>query len=228
MRSLVLLGLLLTACGEPAETEPDAPPAEDAAPTLPTAQAILDRIAACDQVVGGPYAPDNGRPADISLCGLPGAIAWTADLDIDCDGKETPQCNLSTDPYFMNQTAATDSRGNPLDSATLPFVVIPGRSMRFDYRAAGLAMGSVVAVVHGDRLVYGVLGDVGPAAIIGEASYKMAELLDIDPHPSTGGSEGPVAYVAFTGDAAEVAVIEDHAEAITLGTELAGALLAAP
>lgn len=231
VRSLVLLGFALVAvaaCGEPADVEPDASLTEDAGPALPTAQALRDRVASCGDVVGGTYAPDGGRPSTISICGFPGAVAWTADLDVDCDGKQTPQCNSTTDPYFMNQTAATDSNGDPLDAATLPFVVIPGRSMRFDYRAAGLGMGSVVAVAYEDRLVYGVLGDVGPAAVIGEASYRMAELLGIDPDPSTGGSEGPVAYVAFTGAAAEVAVIEDHDEAVALGVDLARTLIAAP
>lgn len=194
----------------------------------PTAAELLDRIASCDQVIGGPYAPGSSRPANISVCGLSRAVFWTADLDIDCDGKVSPQCNAMTDPWFMNQTAATDSHGDPLDAATLPFVVVPGRSTRFDYRAAGLAMGSVVAVVHGDELVYGVLGDVGPTAYIGEASYRMAELLGIDPDPRIGGTEDPVSYIAFTGDDAHVQIMEDHDEATSLGMALAGELLAEP
>ncbi len=192
----------------------------------PTAAELLDRIASCDQVVGGLYAPGSGKPANIAVCGLPRAVFWTADLDVDCDGKVSPQCNLMTDPWFMSQTAATDSNGDPLDAATLPFVVVPGRSTKFDYRAAGLAMGSVVAVVHGDELVYGVLGDVGPTSYIGEASYRMAELLGIDPDPRVGGTEEPVSYIAFTGEDARVEIIEDHDEATSLGIALAGELLA--
>lgn len=194
----------------------------------PTAAELLDRIASCDQIIGGPYAPGSGKPATIPICGLPRAVFWTADLDVDCDGKVSTQCNLMTDPWFMSQTAATDSMGQPLDAATLPFVVVPGRSTRFDYRAAGLAMGSVVAVVHGDELVYGVLGDVGPTTYIGEASYRMAELLGIDPDPRIGGTEDPVSYIAFTGEDARVEIIEDHDEATSLGIALAGELLAAP
>ena len=194
----------------------------------PTAAELLDRIASCDQIVGGPYAPGSGKPANISVCGLPRAVFWTADLDVDCDGKVSTQCNLMTDPWFMGQTAANDSMGQPLDAATLPFVVVPGRSTKFDYRTAGLAMGSVVAVVHGDELVYGVLGDVGPTTYIGEASYRMAELLGIDPDPRVGGTEEPVSYIAFTGEDARVEIIEDHDEATSLGIALAGERLAAP
>ena len=194
----------------------------------PTAAELLDRIASCDQRVGGLYAPGSGKPANIPVCGLPRAVFWTADLDVDCDGKVSTKCNLMTDPWFMSQTAATDSSGDALDAAALPFVVVPGRSTKFDYRAAGLAMGSVVAVVHGDELVYGILGDVGPTSYIGEASYRMAELLGIDPDPRVGGTEEPVSYIAFTGDDARVEINEDHDEATSLGAALAAELLAAP
>jgi len=232
MRFLLVLGMLgsVAACSPGSDLEemgPDGGTPADAS-ELPTAQQLLARISTCQPSVGGPFATDSGRTANISICGFPDAVAWTADLDIDCDGKTTPQCNSTTDPSYMDQTAATDSMGDPLDAAALPFVVIPGRSTRFDYDAAGLRMGSVVAVVFGDRLEYGVLGDVGPAAIIGEASYRMAELLGIDPDPSTGGAAAGVAYIAFTGDAARVMTIEDHDEAVALGITNAKQLLDAP
>ncbi len=138
------------------------------------------------------------------------------------------QCNPSTDPSYMDQTAATDSNGDPLDAATLPFVVIPGRGTRFDYVDAGLGMRSVVAVIYDGKVEYGVLGDVGPQAIIGEASYRMAELLGIDPDPSTGGVESGVAYIAFLGTESKVEVIEDHDAAVALGIDRATLLLDAP
>lgn len=217
--------VVLIACGG-SETEvvgPDAMPPPDAA-ELPTADQLLARIAACE-VVGGPFASDGG---DVDICGFPGAVAWTSDMDIDCDGQMSDQCNLGTDPSYMDQTAASDSNGDPLDAATLPFVVIPGRSARFDYLDAGLGMRSVVAVIFEGKVEYGVLGDVGPQAIIGEASYAMAVSLGIDPDPSTGGVSGGVAYIAFTGTESKVEVIEDHAAAVTLGIDRARLLLDAP
>lgn len=224
MRAAVLLSSVIACGGEPAPA-PDAP-VDDTG--QPLADQLLARVAGCDTVVGGPYATDEGGTADISICGFPEAVVWTADLDVDCDGKMSVQCNLSTDPSYLDQTAATDSNGDPLDAATLPFVVIPGRGTRFDYLAAGLGMRSVVAVVFEGKLEFGVLGDVGPQAIIGEASYAMAARLGIDPDPATGGTDGGVVYIAFTGAAAKVSVIEDHAEAVALGTERAIGLLAAP
>lgn len=212
----------LTACSGFEDPPPDAPPP----PGAPTAAQLLDKIAACDTVAGGPFAPNSGDPATIDICGYTGALAWKADMSIDCDGKMSMKCNLATDPAYQDQTAATDSKGDPLDAATLPYVVVPGKSTRFDFLAAGLHMGSVVAVTFDGKLEYGVLGDVGPTAIIGEASYHMAELLGIDPDPSTGGIESGVAYIAFTGPEAEVTVIEDHDEAVRVGVERATAFLA--
>ncbi|MBL8976317.1 MAG: hypothetical protein JNK56_37275 [Myxococcales bacterium] len=53
----------------------------------------------------------------------------------------------------------------------------------------------------------------------------MAESLGIDPDPSTGGSDGPVTYIAFTGKSAVVTTMEDHDEAVAVGTARAAELL---
>ena len=226
MRRVIAILGLVAACGDDAamiDPGPDAAELPDA-PGDPTAAQLLGALSTCN-VVGGKYAKDGGGTPTVDICGLTGAVFWKADLDVDCDGKMTAKCSLATDPDYMNQTAATDSMGDPLDAAALPFVVVPGVSARWSYRTAGLAMGSVVAVIYGDHLEYGVLGDVGPVASIGEASYRMAELLTIDPHPRTGGTAAEVAYIAFTGMAAEVDVIEDHAMAVQIGVAHAKLLL---
>lgn len=224
---LALVGLIAACAGEVPGEDLDldaAIPEPDAASGAPTAADLLARIAICDPV-GGPYSSGGSGPANVAICGFPGAVAWTSELDIDCDGKRTPECNLATDPAYMDQTAASDSRGDPLDAAALPYVVIPGRSARFDYRAAGLAMGSIVAVVYDGRVAYGPLGDVGPQASIGEASYAMAVALGIDPDPRTGGTSDAVRYIAFTGDSSKLVVIEDRNEANSLGIDRATLLL---
>lgn len=225
MRCRALILALVAACGDGGGMDPgpDAPILPDAAGD-PTAAELSAALTTCT-VVGGKYAKDSGGAATVDICGLTGAVFWKADLDVDCDGKMTAKCNLTTDPDYMSQTAASDSNGMPLDAAALPYIVVPGVSARWSYRTAGLAMGSVVAVIYGDHLEYGVIGDVGPVAAIGEASYRMAELLTINPDPHTGGTAAEVAYVAFTGAAAEVDVIEDHAMAVALGTARVKTLL---
>ncbi|HEY4178532.1 MAG TPA: glycoside hydrolase family 75 protein [Kofleriaceae bacterium] len=212
----------LVACGGSGAGTPDAAmDANDATVTPdalgePTADQLRAATATCT-VIGGKYAKDSGGTATVDICGATGVVFWTADMDVDCDGKMTPECNLQADPAYQNQTAASDSMGNALDAANLPYVVFPGASTKFTYSAHDLGMRSVVAVVYADKVVYGVAGDVGPKDIIGEASYAMAEALGIDPDPSTGGTNEPVLYIAFTGANSKVTPIEDHDAATTLG-----------
>ena len=49
-----------------------------------------------------------------------GAVFWKADMDIDCDGQRTSQCNENTDCCFQADTAFHQSDGKPLNAAKLP------------------------------------------------------------------------------------------------------------
>jgi hypothetical protein len=188
-----------------------------------TAQDLLARVANCAQLPGTTkFATDDGEPNTIPVCGLKNAVWWRADMDIDCDGKQSAQCNINTDPAYQNQTSATDSNGNPLDAAKLPYVVVPLPGNGFNYTKAGLQLGSVIAVIYKDKVEYGIFGDEGPNNIIGESSYAMATLLGIPNDPSNGGVDCtnngcPVTYIAFTGGNAVVTTNEDHAEAQMVG-----------
>ncbi len=205
----------------PGPGEPDAGPGPgepDAAPPVDdTVAQLLALVQSCDHVVGGQYATDYENAPSINVCGLTGAVFWKADFDIDCDGKRTAVCNEQTDGAYQPRTSATDSNGEFLDASQLPYVVIPLPSNRWNYNNSGIDLGTVVAVIYNGKLAYGVFGDQGPDNIIGEASYKLATLLGIDPDPSSGGTEGPVYYIAFTGGSGMVSKIEDHAEAVQVG-----------
>jgi len=199
----------------------------DAGPPAVTAAALLAKAQGCaKKVSSAPYAKDSGGTANIDVCALVGAVFWTADMDIDCDGKSSAVCNKSTDPSYQAQTATTDSKGEYLDAATLPYVVVPGVSSRWDYKTSGVAMGSVVAVVYNGKVEYGIMGDIGPTSIIGEASYAMAQKLGINPNPASGGVSSGVTYIVFTGPTGTVKKKEDHAEARAVGLARAQKLLA--
>jgi hypothetical protein len=179
---------------------------------------LLALTSSCNQVSNGLFALNAGDTPTVPICGLTNALFWKADMDIDCDGKTTTQCSLQTDPDYQNQTAATDSQNNPLDAANLPYVVVPGKSTKFDAAANGLKLGDVILVVYKGQVEYAVYGDVGPSADIGEASYATANALGVNPDPKVGGVDTPdVLYVAFTGSSALVSPIEDHAKAVTVG-----------
>ncbi|MFJ6512520.1 glycoside hydrolase family 75 protein [Streptomyces sp. NPDC091406] len=185
-----------------------------------TAAELLAEVRACSRISKGAYRTDSGRAkATVPVCGTRDAVFWKADMDIDCDGRKTRACNRKTDPYFLPETAFQSSRGEPLDSAALPHVVVPGPSKVWDYRKSGLTGGSVVAVVYRDRVRFGVIGDTGPTGIIGEASYAMAKTLGIDPDPSTGGAESGVTYIAFKDS--RISPIESRARAQSRGAALA-------
>ncbi|MGW6738716.1 glycoside hydrolase family 75 protein [Streptomyces sp. NPDC055013] len=205
---------LLATAALPADARPADP--EEAAVS---AADLLAKVTSCSQISNGRYRTDQATAASIPVCGTKGAVFWTADMDIDCDGQRTDNCNETTDPWFLPDTAFHQSDGKPLRSDTLPYVVVPSPSVTWDYRAAGIKGGGVAAVVHDDQVLYAVVGDTGPQQIIGEASYAAAEALGIDPDPAAGGAASGVTYILFRNS--QVSPIENHSAAATLGEKLA-------
>ncbi|MFF8999846.1 glycoside hydrolase family 75 protein [Streptomyces achromogenes] len=194
--------------------------AEDAV----TAARLLARAGRCTRVSRGRYRTDAGRPATIPVCGTRDAVFWKADLDIDCDGRPTARCNRRTDPVFAAATAVLGSDGRRLNAETLPYIVVPAPSRRWDHRASGVRGGSVAAVVYGDRVRYAVVGDTGPRDLIGEASYATARALGIRPDPRTGGVSSGVTYIVFRDS--RITAVEDRAAAVAEGERLARRFLA--
>lgn len=188
-----------------------------------TAENLRAALTGGKQISNGKYATDSGGSKSVAVMQKGGAVYWTADMDIDCDGQVGTKCNKSTDPYFQPETAFTQSNGKPLNSETLPFVVVPLPSSIWNYKDTGLRGGDVVVMLKGDKMVFGVVGDLGPKEIIGEASYAAAVALGINPHPSTGGTSSGVTYITFPGK--KVSPIESKEEAVRVGTAAAKAFL---
>ncbi|MEZ3179624.1 glycoside hydrolase family 75 protein [Streptomyces pimonensis] len=188
--------------------------------TAPVSAAdLLAKVRACAPVSHGRYREDHGARATVPVCGTRDAVFWKADMDIDCDGRPGPRCNARADPYFSASTAFAQSDGRPLSSEKTPYVVVPAPSVVWNHRSHGVRGGSVVAVVYRDRVRYAVVGDTGPADIIGEASHAAAESLGIDPDPLAGGTPSGVTYIVFRNS--RVTPIEDHRAAVTAGERLA-------
>ncbi|MFF1486348.1 glycoside hydrolase family 75 protein [Streptomyces sp. NPDC058319] len=190
-----------------------------------TAAGLLARTRHCAQISHGRYRSDAGVRATIPVCGLPGAVYWKADLDIDCDGRPTRRCNRRTDPQFSPAAAYAQSDGRRLDAEHLPYIVLPAPSRIWDHRDHGLRGGSVAAVVYRGRVRYAVVGDTGPRDVIGEASYAAARRLGIPADPRTGGVRSGVTYIVF--ENSRVDRIEDHAEAVRQGERLVRRLVGA-
>lgn len=217
------LALALACAALLAAAPPQDPvPAGDAVGAV-GADDLLAGLGDCRPLSKGYYRSDRGTRADIPVCGTRDVVFWTADMDIDCDGRAGTHCNGRTDPSFQSTTAFRQADGRYLSAETLPYVVVPGPSRIWDYRAHGIAGGSVVAVVHRGRVQYAVVGDTGPTDIIGEASYATAEGLGLSPDPRRGGAAGGVTYIVFKNS--RVTPIEDHRRAAERGEALARAFL---
>ncbi|MGW7407750.1 glycoside hydrolase family 75 protein [Streptomyces sp. NPDC054833] len=180
---------------------------------------LLAKVKSCSQISNGKYKTDDETSATIPVCGKNGAVFWKADMDIDCDGQRTTNCNENRDPWYQDDTAFHQSNGKPLKAESLPYVVVPSSSSIWNYAGAGIKGGGVVAVIYNNKVEYAVVGDTGPTKIIGEASYATAKALGIDPDPATGGVDSGVTYILFKNS--KVSPIESHSAAVTLGDQLA-------
>ena len=225
--TLLCAALLSLGCSSGRVSVGDDRGVDAAAPADPSAAQLLALLMPCTQISSGLLAPEAGRTADIQVCGLSNALFWTSEFAVDCDGKHTSICNSQQDPQYQATTVGKDSQGNSLDASLVPYVEVPAQSAVFDYRAAGLSMGSVAAVIYKDRLAYGVIGHEQASDVIGAASYAMAEQLGIDPNPVTGGLQSEdVTYFAFTGAGNVVPALEDVTAAAALGKMAAATLVA--
>ena len=183
------------------------------------------------------YKLDSGSTT--SICSLKGgagnaggAIYYTADMDIDCDGITTTHCpgtGADMDCCYQDETSfhgpnsASNENGPQLTSEKTPYIVIPQ-----DVKFPGLDTnkgGSIIAVIYNNQLEFGVFGDTGPTDIIGEASVRTANGLGIPASPATGGAAGGVTYIAFVGAGSQPADMENLTQIQTLGAQLTEALL---
>ena len=191
----------------------------------PTADQLRTKASGCEtQLSNGKYAHDSGGSRTVAVCKTGAAVHWTADFDVDCDGQRTSQCNENTDPSFQPNTSWNQSDGQPLNSATLPFIVVPLPSTTWNYATAGIGGATIAAVVYGSKVAYAVVGDQGPTGIIGEGSYQLAQQLGINPNPSSGGVSGAVVtYILFPG--VKSIPIENQADALAKGQAAATAFV---
>jgi hypothetical protein len=185
---------------------------------------LLAEVRTCVRISKGLYRTDAHARPSVPVCGTDEVVFWRADMDIDCDGRRSAECSPRTDPWFLPQTAFHQSDGRPLSSGRLPHVVVPAPGGLWNYARSGIGGGTPAAVIHDGKVRYGVVGDTGPAGVIGEASYAMAESLGIDPDPRTGGTGSGVTYILFRN--ARVKPVEDRATAVATGERLARELVA--
>jgi hypothetical protein len=173
-------------------------------------------------ITGKVFKTDEGGNPLVTINKIEDVVYWTADMDIDCDGRRTNECNENTDPWYQDKI----STGEDIAASETPYFVIPVPSSDFNKSDHGIQFGQVAAVVYNNKVAYGpFLDECGDAHVIGEASYAMAKILGINPDPQNGGTDGPVTYIVFTGSTGKVKNNADHAEAVTVGNARAQKLV---
>ncbi|HEY2899481.1 MAG TPA: glycoside hydrolase family 75 protein [Polyangia bacterium] len=191
----------------------------------------------------GLFASDNGMVSHVcALKGGPGnvggAVYYTADMDIDCDGLTTTHCpgtGADKDPAYDDTTSfhgphsGTNAKGQALASENTPYVVIPEEVVYpgVDQNNGG----NIVAVIYKDQIEFAVFGDQiayqpgDKSEPIGEASVRTANGLGIPPSPASGGVGSGVTYIVFAGAGSQPADMENIPEIQSLGAQLTESLL---
>lgn len=132
-----------------------------------------------------------------------------SNMDIDCDGDQTkadPRCKGSRDIQPATTWKEEVKRFNitDLNASIHPYVVLGNvGALEFDPRKYGIHPLSVVAVVCGGQLLYGVWGDINGNdrnPLVGEASLALATACFGEKMTADNGHDASdVLYLAFSG-----------------------------
>ncbi|KAI5841784.1 putative chitosanase [Morchella snyderi] len=150
---------------------------------------------------------DNFRyctDADSNLMWISGPSSL-ADMDVDCDGANNARGACENDPTGQSITAFQEEVQrygiDDLDANLHAYVVLGTGG--FDPRREGVRSLSVVAVVCGGKMFYGVWGDSNADNLVGEASLSLAAACyGSRMNGNSGHTDTDVLYLAFRTDEA--------------------------
>ncbi|KAF1991215.1 glycoside hydrolase family 75 protein [Aulographum hederae CBS 113979] len=183
--------------------------------------------ACSDQLATGFYSSEDG-PGTYSYCAdttsnilyIKGPSTKLANMDIDCDGTQDGpgddgRCGSSDDTQgttsFADTVAGYNKGVDDLNAYVHPYVVFgnaddsgSGNYETFDPREYGVEPLSLMAVVCGDKLIYGIWGDENGSddehPMVGEASLSLATAcFGTSMNGNNGHDEDDVLYIAFPG-----------------------------
>lgn len=142
-------------------------------------------------------------------------IGYTAKLAIDADGAGGA---WRGDRTGQPKTSLLYKNGDSLNPSELPFIVVPP-DFRSTYK--GVELGDYAAVTYRQKTVYAIIGDHGPAGVLGEGSISLAAGLGIDSDPNKGGTNRKeVRYLIAPGSKDPDGPPRDAAAIQTRGTSI--------
>jgi len=160
---------------------------------------------------------DNSDPSNSK----PVMVQFTTKMSIDADGAGSA---YKSDPDGKPATALNYSDGSSLDPTRIPYVVLPPDFMKAH---PTVKLGDYVAVSYKDpatstvKTTSAIVGDVGPAGVIGECSMACAKSLGIPNSPTKGGVSNGVTYSVYPGTASHPLPTNAH-QIRSTGLALAG------
>ncbi|KAK7403783.1 hypothetical protein QQX98_010425 [Neonectria punicea] len=184
--------------------------------------------AKCNNVLAGGFYSSDGDSGSYGYCGdrladynvvyLQGKKGELVNMDIDCDGvqgsaADDGRCGSSGDTQsitsFQDIVAGYGTGQRDLDANVHPYVVFGNTGSKakwatFDPQKYGIKPLSVMAVVCGNKLIYGIWGDEngddGKYPMVGEASISLATACyGTGMNGNSGHDENDVLYIAFPG-----------------------------
>jgi hypothetical protein len=157
------------------------------------------------------YHPDDITGLD-SLDNAGGDGEWWA-LATDENGDPIIQGENDPAPgYYVSMTALTDETKEEtdprryVDATKIPYIVLPENDDEKFLKKAKVKLGDFAAVYNGEngKLAFAIFADTSELFAggeertqFGEGSIALADALDIDSNPRTGGTDEGVLYVVF-------------------------------
>jgi len=158
----------------------------------------------CLRIFGFFAPPRSCGPGRAAECGVP-------PFATDAGGAPTPFF-VSTTSLEDTAFAPTDSR-RYLDARSVPHFVLPGGERGPFGTAHGIKLGDIALIAQGNRGVFAVFGDAGPADKLGEASPAVITRLAGAPDVTTrlpGAIPAGVTTLVLAGSRAELAQMPPH------------------
>ncbi|KPM45293.1 hypothetical protein AK830_g1259 [Neonectria ditissima] len=182
----------------------------------------------CNKVLAGGFHSAEGDSGNFTYCGdhiddynviyIQGNKSRLANLDVDCDGiqgspADDGRCGSSGDTQsvtsFQDIVEGYKTGQKDLDANIHPYVVFGNTGTKprwptFRPQDYGIKPLSVMAVVCGKKLIYGIWGDEngddGEEAMVGEVSISLATACyGKEMNGNNGHDENDVLYIAFPG-----------------------------
>lgn len=137
-------------------------------------------------VGGGLFKSTPNGPADVPTSIHVTAagkrlIGFTAKMAIDADGAGGA---WKGDKTGQPETSLQYKNGDSLNPRVIPFIVVP---TDFHLTHPAVKLGDYATVSYGAKTLYAIIGDKGPAGVLGEGSMSLASGLGINADPNRGG-----------------------------------------